>query len=83
MIAGLNIFKTSFLEDKFYMQFPNNLTFDAHLLLYAIKEKRNVKYLPITWKEEDQVSNAKTIKQGLTLLKLFYMYLMRNFRLCR
>lgn len=76
MIAGLNIFKVSFLTDKFYLGFPNNLTFDAHVLLYAISHKKSIKYIPISWSESDQVSNAKVVRQGITLLKLFLYYLL-------
>ena len=75
MVAGLNIFKTSFLEDKFYLAFPNNLTFDAHVLIYAISHQKSIEYIPISWREDDQVSNAKVVRQGLTLLKLFLYYL--------
>ena len=75
MVAGLNIFKVSFLKENFYLNFPNNLTFDAHVLLYALSNRKSVKYIPISWREEDQVSNAKVFKQSLTLLKLFFKYL--------
>ena len=74
MVAGLNIFKVDFIKDKFYLGFPNNLTFDAHLFLYALSKGKSVEYVPITWREEDQVSNAKVVKPGLTLLKLFFKY---------
>ena len=78
MVAGLNIFNVSFLKENFYMGFPNNLTFDAHVLLYALSNKKSVEYIPITWREEDQVSNAKVFRQGLTLLKLFFKYLFQR-----
>lgn len=74
MIAGLNIFSVSFLSDQFYLRFPDNLTFDAHLLLYAISNNKKLKYIPVTWKEEDQVSNAKVLKQGFIILKLLFKY---------
>lgn len=74
MVAGLNIFKTSFLSNDFYKFYPNNLTFDAHVLLYALSKKKSVEYIPISWREEDQVSNAKVVRQGITLLKLFLKY---------
>jgi glycosyltransferase involved in cell wall biosynthesis len=74
LIAGLNLYRMKALEDKAYLAFPNNLTFDAHLLLYAFHHGLNVKYFPISWREEDQVSNAKIFKQGWILLKLFSAY---------
>ena len=60
------------------MKFPDNLTFDAHVLLYAFNKKAKVKYVPITWREEDQISNAKVIRQALIILKLFFNYLVRG-----
>lgn len=78
LIAGLNCFKLSFFKDKFFLSFPDNLTFDVHVLLYAFHHNANVKYLPITWREEDQISNAKVIKQTWIILKLFIRYLIHR-----
>jgi glycosyltransferase involved in cell wall biosynthesis len=74
LIAGLNIFRVSKLDMDKIMTYPNNLTFDVHILLRAIYEQQNIKFFPITWTEEDQVSNAKVIKQALTILGLFTKY---------
>jgi hypothetical protein len=37
-----------------------------------------MKFFPITWTEEDQVSNAKVIRQALTILGLFTKYLFQR-----
>jgi glycosyltransferase involved in cell wall biosynthesis len=81
MIAGLNIFKVAPLSTKFYLGFPNNLTFDAHLLLYAFDRGFRVRFVPISWREEDQVSNAKVIRQGLIILKLLGRYVLQRKKL--
>ena len=70
MIAGINCFNLSFFSDNFFLKFPDNLTFDAHVLLYAFNKHAAVTYVPITWREEDQISNAKVIRQALIILKL-------------
>lgn len=75
LIAGINCFKVSFFKDKFFLKFPDNLTFDAHVLLYAFNKDACVKYVPITWREEDQISNAKVVRQALIILKLLFSYL--------
>ena len=75
LIAGLNFFNVSFLQKKVFLNFPNNLTFDSHLLLYAFNENAKIKYTPITWCEEDQISNAKVVHQAITILKLLFSYL--------
>jgi glycosyltransferase involved in cell wall biosynthesis len=74
LIAGLNIFRVSELNMDEILTFPNDLTFDVHILLRAINQKQNIKFFPITWTEEDQVSNAKVIKQALTILGLLTKY---------
>ncbi len=74
LIAGLNIFRVSKLEMHEILSYPDNLTFDVHMLLRAIHQKQNISFFPITWTEEDQVSNAKVIKQALKILSLFTSY---------
>jgi glycosyltransferase involved in cell wall biosynthesis len=74
LIAGLNIFRVSKLHMDEILTFPNDLTFDVHLLLRAINQKQNIEFFPITWTEEDQISNAKVIKQALIILGLFTKY---------
>jgi glycosyltransferase involved in cell wall biosynthesis len=78
LIAGINCFKVSFFREKFFLKFPNDLTFDAHVLLYAFNKNARVKYVPITWREEDQISNAKVVKQAVTILKLFGSYVIHG-----
>ncbi|GGP25444.1 hypothetical protein GCM10010971_12630 [Silvimonas amylolytica] len=78
LIAGINCFNVSFFKSRFFMQFPDNLTFDAHVLLYAFNKKARVKYVPITWREEDQISNAKVFKQAWIILKLFMSYVFKG-----
>jgi hypothetical protein len=51
------------------------LTFDAHFLLYTLSHRARIKYFPITWREEDQISNAKVVRQGFIILKLALSFL--------
>jgi glycosyltransferase involved in cell wall biosynthesis len=74
LIAGLNVFKVSFFNDQLFLKFPNDLTFDAHVLLEACDKKAKIAFVPVTWREEDQQSNAKIIRQGWTILKLLIRY---------
>ena len=78
LIAGINCFNLKFFKDKFFLTFPNNLTFDAHVLLYAFNKKAKVAYVPITWREEDQISNAKVVRQAVIILKLFFRYVFQG-----
>jgi glycosyltransferase involved in cell wall biosynthesis len=56
--SGLNMFALSDLNKSDYLQFADKMTFNIELLLNFIKRKVNFSYLPITWREDDQVSNA-------------------------
>lgn len=57
--SGLNLFALKDLDQKTYLEFADKLTFNFELLLDLIKRKVNFAYVPITWREEDQVSNAR------------------------
>jgi glycosyltransferase involved in cell wall biosynthesis len=73
--SGLNMYKTSYLEDKFYLGFPNNLTFNVYMLYYGIWIKSKYKFFPLTWREEDQISNAKLFRQSQEMFILSMQYL--------
>lgn len=60
--SGLNIFKLSAIDDEEVINFGDDLGFNFDLLLYLYKSKASVKFVPISWKEEDQVSNARNFK---------------------
>ena len=68
--AGLNMYKVSILENNFYHRFPDRLTFNCCMLFAHDYYKHSIKFIPITWREEDQVSNVKMVSQALTTLKI-------------
>lgn len=70
MGAGLNIYKAGFLRDKFYLLFPDDLTFNVYMLYYSIWKKSPTLFFPLSWREDDQVSNAKIFRQGWHILGL-------------
>lgn len=76
--SGLNLYKTTYLKDPFYMSFPNDLSFNVFLLLYGIYVKSVFRFFPLTWREEDQVSNARLWKQTRRMLKLLFTYVFRK-----
>lgn len=67
--SGLNVFRMSDLNDRRYLSFANAFTFNMDLLLDYYKKQCRVKFVPITWQEEDQISNAKTFQVGWIALK--------------
>ncbi len=64
--SGLNLFKLSALSDHAYLGYADALTFNFDLLLGFYTKHAKLVYLPITWSEEDQVSNARNFKIGKT-----------------
>lgn len=57
--SGLNLFALRDLDQSTYLEFADKLTFNFELLLDLIKRKVKFAYVPITWREEDQMSNAR------------------------
>ena len=76
--AGLNLYKTEYLKNEFYLPFPNDLSFNVFLLLYGIHSRSVFTFFPITWREEDQVSNAKLFAQAKRMVGLGLNYLLRK-----
>lgn len=66
--SGLNVFAMRDMDQSTYLEFADKLTFNFELLLDLIKRKVNFAYLPITWREEDQVSNARNFNIFKTAL---------------
>ncbi|SEO70343.1 glycosyltransferase family 2 protein [Trujillonella endophytica] len=57
--SGLNLFALRDLDPATYLRFANHLTFNYELILDLVRRGVRFAYLPITWREEDQVSNAR------------------------
>jgi len=72
--AGLNLYRVSIFRDKYYEKFPDDLTFDYCGLMSHIHYKRKIEYFPISWTEDDQVSNVKMVSQSINSMKLLMRY---------
>ena len=68
--SGLNIYKMESMPLDEIKSWPNHIAFDVNLLLHFCSGKFNVLFHPIYWEDEDQISNAKNIATGLTVLKM-------------
>jgi len=67
--SGLNLFAVRDLDQRTYLEFADKLTFNFELLLDLIKRDINFAYVPITWREEDQLSNARNFNIFFTGIK--------------
>lgn len=72
--SGLNIYSTKMLESRFYEKFPDNLMFNYCMILASEYYGHDISFYPISWKEDDQVSNVKMVNQAITVLKMLYAY---------
>jgi glycosyltransferase involved in cell wall biosynthesis len=70
--SGLNMYRTSYLKSRFYLPFDNSLIFPNQLFFYGVESGSSFRFIPISWREEDQRSNAKAVEQGLRVLKLVW-----------
>lgn len=71
--SGLNVFKMEIFRDHTYLEFADRLTFNFELLLFLIGRKARIVHHPITWRESDQVSNAR----NFNIAKIAFSNLMK------
>lgn len=57
--SGLNLFALADLDPATYLRFADRLTFNYELILDLVARRVRFAFVPITWREEDQVSNAR------------------------
>jgi glycosyltransferase involved in cell wall biosynthesis/2-polyprenyl-3-methyl-5-hydroxy-6-metoxy-1,4-benzoquinol methylase len=69
--SGLNMYKTDRLKDVNYLSYKANLNFTAHLHRDMIRKGDNILFYPISWRELDQLSNAKIFRQAIGVLWLY------------
>ncbi len=74
--SGLNIYKTKMLEDRFYEKFPDNLMFNYCMILASEYYGHDIRFYPVSWREDDQVSNVKMMDQAVKVLKMLKDYYM-------
>lgn len=73
--AGLNMYNVSSLREQFYLRFPDNLTFNVFMLYAHTSYKHKISFVPISWSEEDQVSNVKLFSQTYQMSRSMVKYL--------
>lgn len=76
--SGLNMYKVDMLKNKFYYKFPDKLTFNYCMIMAVHHYKQDVKFFPISWREEDQASNVKLTSQAMNVLKMLGRYILNG-----
>jgi glycosyltransferase involved in cell wall biosynthesis len=73
--SGLNMFSVEALKRNNWLNFANDLTFNYYLILAMCEWKWDLTFFPISWREDDQISNVKLFKQARTTLGIVLGFL--------
>ena len=73
--SGLNMYKVSTLESRYYFKYPDTLYFNDLMIIASRHRRQKMLFYPISWREEDQVSNNKLISFSVALCRMLAMYL--------
>lgn len=76
--SGLNMYKVSILQDKFYFKYKDNLIFNYCMVMAIAYYNLKIKFFPIVWREDDQVSNVKMVSQAIIVLKLLGEFILNQ-----
>ena len=74
--SGLNMYSVKMLKSRFYEKFRDDLMFNYLMIMASEYYGHDIKFYPISWREDDQVSNVKMADQAvkvLGMLKDYYM----------
>lgn len=72
--SGLNLYKVAGLKNGYYLKFPDTQYFNDCMILAQCHYKQKMLFFPISWREEDQVSNTKLTSFALSLLRMCGQY---------
>ena len=76
--SGLNVFNRAVFADPAVVRTSDDLRFNVYLLLGLIDSGRSLSFFPISWREEDQVSNVRLVSQSTRTLAIAWEYLARR-----
>lgn len=76
--SGLNYYSNRFLQRELWLGCADDLTFNYHLILRTAASGASVAFVPISWREEDQVSNARLLAHGREMLRIVVLYTLRR-----
>jgi glycosyltransferase involved in cell wall biosynthesis len=76
--AGLVVYNRIFFQNNSFRFFPNDMTIDNFIIFYLIVKKFNFYFVPISWSETDQISNAKVIQQSIRLFKYLFSFIINK-----
>ena len=76
--SGLNLFGPAVFTDAQVIRHSDDLRFNVYLLLSLIDAKKDILFFPISWREDDQISNVKMMSQARRTLAIAWEYVARR-----
>jgi glycosyltransferase involved in cell wall biosynthesis len=66
--SGLNLYRVETLARHRWQGFADDLTFNYFMILASVAWGWRIRFFPITWRESDQVSNVRLVRQARRML---------------
>ena len=76
--SGLNLYHVEMLKNKFYLKYPDNLMFNYCMVMAIQYYRQKALFFPISWREDDQVSNVKLFNQAKRVLGMLGSYMQNH-----
>ncbi|MDB5685593.1 MAG: glycosyltransferase [Rhizorhabdus sp.] len=76
--SGLNMYRVSSLADRWWLRNADDLTFNYHMIVRSAQAGWKMRFFPLNWREDDQVSNVKLVSQTLRVARLPLAYTFRR-----
>ncbi|PUE09765.1 glycosyltransferase family 2 protein [Limnohabitans sp. T6-20] len=76
--SGLNLYRLDTFREFYYKSFPDDLTFNYVMLLASYHAGQRVRFFPISWREEDQLSNVKLFRQAFKVLGMLGVFFFKR-----
>jgi len=73
--SGLNVYRVEPLASRYWIGFHDNLMFNYCMILAHVARGDGFTFFPISWREDDQVSNVNLVSQARRTLALLLGFL--------
>ncbi|MES2933327.1 MAG: glycosyltransferase family 2 protein [Pseudomonadota bacterium] len=78
--SGLNMYAIPALSSAYWLKFHDNLMFNYCMILAHAIRSDNSHFFPISWREDDQISNVKLASQARRTLGILWRYMWAKIR---
>lgn len=76
--SGLNFYRVSRLKKMKFIFTPDDLTFNYVFLCAIVFGGLKIKFVPISWREKDQISNVRALSQIKNLMIIIFRLLLHR-----